>query len=336
MAVFCDWITLAQLHPRGGLPIINGGHAFGVDPDGVVDWQVSKRQKVEGSYSTKVEIRCDGDRVTLSGNVGRFNRQDNVFGYSVWECVQIANQICASFGLPPFTVGHTAAKFRRLQRSDNTAPEGAVITRLDLTRNYTTGSQADASRLCNFLAGQSHGRKSAQGYGASGVTWGEGSKYWYAKFYNKFLDLEKHGCDNEQLKAWVRDVGLVRHEVSLKSRYLTQQGLRELWVWVENEGLEMAIYKNFDEVLRSNSVAKGHFEDLPRRLGEVAIAWRDGIDLRERYSKATFYRYRRLLRGYGIDIAYPCNVTRLSTRINVIDCAPAVRPAWYSLPALAA
>jgi hypothetical protein len=43
-------------------------------------------------------------------------------------------------------------------------------------------------------------------------------------------------------------------------------------------------------------------QGLPARLREVFLTWRHGIDPKTQYSKNTFYRYRRMLLPFGVDI----------------------------------
>ena len=115
------------------------------------EYTVSRRIEHEGSYDTKVSVRCDGRRVELSGNVGRFGRTDNLFGVKVLETVEIANTILAAVGLPPFT------DFERstwLSRSDTYQTRSAVITRVDLTANFAAGSRDAAFRVLHWMSGQ--------------------------------------------------------------------------------------------------------------------------------------------------------------------------------------
>jgi II/X family phage/plasmid replication protein len=44
-------------------------------------------------------------------------------------------------------------------------------------------------------------------------------------------------------------------------------------------------------------------ESLPPRLVPIYDAWKAGRDLQKLYSRPTFYRYRKQLLAYGIDIA---------------------------------
>jgi len=359
--IFCDYLTIYQIHHKT-LPVVNSGHVFSVDSDGVVEWDCMQKLDVEGSFSTKIRVSCDGNRVFLSGNVGRFNRSDNVFGYSVLQCVAIANKILGLFGLPPFTDASNIPlnnsvrqnHFRRvgvdgLKRdlapndldmgSDNDAGfilGGAVITRVDLTCNWSSGSPGNASQVIRHMQGFKSGRFEPRSYNCSGVSWGEGSKFWYAKVYDKAADYVRHyGVGTVLHDAKIYDFilcsGVVRHEITLKSRYLRQNGLSGLSRWVD--GMEKKIYALFSDCL-DGSFNSDTFLEIPGRAGELAVAWRDGADLKKRLSHNTFYRYRRQLLTYGIDIAVPSNVTRINTRVNVIDIGQTSLPFWYSLPSV--
>src|SRR5215217_4285247 len=98
--VFCDWISAYQVHPEG-VPTVNDGHVFSVDQDGEVKWDVPSKLVHRGSHDTSIRIRSDGFRVTIDGNIGRFDRADNLFGYSVLDCIKLANHALAKFDLPP-------------------------------------------------------------------------------------------------------------------------------------------------------------------------------------------------------------------------------------------
>lgn len=351
-AVFCDWLTCYQEHTEGGLPVINNGCVaqFGadsitqfIDPETgelrtvfdatKVEWTTQKHFDYEGSYSTKIRIKCDGYRITLDGNVGRFGRTDNVFGYSVLDCIVRANNILSLLGLPPFT--H--------KRGTNLAngsikSGGCIITRVDLTKNYACGTHARAVRLIHFIAGQDSGRRaSAKQYGENGVTWNEGSKYWYSKMYLKAESLGDHASD--LLTNWTREQGILRHEISLKSRWLTQNGFRNITAWIdrnktdmyEGEIMENVVYGKFSEILERGTATRTPLEDIPKTLGRIARDWRQGIDVwgDSNYTTRTRRMWRRGLLPYGIDIKQPSSVTRLPIRLEIIQLNEAQIPHWY-------
>ena len=348
MTAFCDFLSIYQEHDPLTTPELNSGRVVKlkgtaeaheqvmtiVDEDGVIicdgglEFTTASAIQHEGSFDTSIQIKSEGGRVVVSGNLGRYGRPDNVFGYGVIECVRIANMILANLNLPAFTWGNAqSVVIGRTMRMD------AIITRVDLTKNYAAGSPEKASRLLHYIGGMHLRNKGGRSYDG-GVTWGEGSKYWYAKLYDKYRDLLRNEHAPAQLVEWVRGQGLVRFEVSLKSRFLTQKRLQSPASW-ESEEMGQVVFGEFNGVLSQMSVNVDSFEEIPGRLGEIAIAWRNGVDMKERLPQRTFYRYRKQLKAYGIDISERCNVSRLPMRVEVIQLSEARRPDWYELPLVA-
>lgn len=353
---FCDWLSCYQDHAGGGLPVINNGCVAQFEADAVkrfiapetgqiktvfdteqIEWTTQKHFDYEGSYGTKIRVKCDGNRVSFDGNIGRWGRPDNVFGFGVCACIDRANAILELLGLPPFTHEKNIPT-----RGDVYIPNGCIITRVDLTKNYAAGSHKNAVRLIHYFAGQDSGRRaSAKQYGENGVTWNEGSKYWYSKMYIK---AESLGNDvSPEVTEWARESGIVRHEISLKSRYLTQNGLRHINDWKHNEWvvwdeeheevptMENVIYRRFSDVLKRGQAVRTPLEDIPGNIGRIARDWRSGIDVWGdiTVTRQTRARWRKQLLGYGIDIKQPSNAVRLNTQVQVIELKAAVEPSWY-------
>lgn len=349
---FCDWLGIYQLHTAGGLPIINNGCIAQFEQDAIkqfidpetgeykmsfdaqmIEWTTQKHFDYEGSYSTKIRIKCDGFRITFDGNVSRFGRSDNVFGFGVVECVMRANRILALLGLPPFTNSRSIHT-----KGDGLILSGAVITRVDLTTNYFTGKHENAVRLIHYFGGQDSGRRaSAKTYADSGVTWNEGSKFWYAKMYLKANSLGDDVTDD--VKKWVTESGIVRHEISLKSRYLMQHGLRNINAWQSlnatemyiGENMENIIYGRFTDVITRGTAIRSPLEDIPKNIGRIARDWRQGIDVYHdvSYGQSTRRRWRKELLAYGIDIKQTSNITTLPIRLEVINLQAVQAPDWY-------
>lgn len=338
--VFCDWLSIYQVHTEG-VPLVNDGHVFSVDQDGVVQWDVPSKLVHRGSHDTSIRIRSDGFRVSLEGNIGRFNRADNLFGYTVSECVKLANQLLASFDppLPPFSDAAPMQMTRKGGEDGGFQAVGSVITRVDLTCNWCTGSKGNVEQFIRHLQGFKAGRQEPRSYKTTGVAWGEGSKYWYAKVYDKAGEYfrqagKKSKAFDSILFEFMLNQGIARHEIELKSRYLKQNNLWRMSQW--GKGMEDRVYALFNDVI-TGATHVDSFLEIPGRAGELAVAWRDGADLKKRLSTATYYRYRKELLKYNIDISVPSNVTRLSNRIavEVITLSPAVAPSWYQLPKVA-
>jgi hypothetical protein len=350
--VFCDWLTCYQDHPDKVLPIINDGCVVRFEPECFsktldfatgelrpmfdatkAEYTVFRRMEHEGSYETKISVRCDGRRVEISGNVGRFGRPDNLFGCKVLETIDRANQILAVLGLPPFTHNDKTAPHARdegFHKSHN-----CVVTRVDLTANFAAGSREAAFRVLNWMSGQGTARnsgKNLRNYG-NGVTWNEGSKRHYEKLYFKADELGKYVSD--EVKHYCEQNGILRYEISLKARELADRGLQSMlgWAHVTKEGtrMENVIYGKFAEVLTRNQVTVTEIQDIPGKLGLIARSYLNGENPYESLhaGSSTVRRWRSQLMEYGIDIAQPIDVTRLTQRVRVIELQPLSAPAWY-------
>lgn len=333
--VFIDWITVHQFHPQGGIKLLNDGRVLALDEDGVIEWEVERDLQFEGSHDSRVKIQSDGWTVRLSGNVGRFDRRDNIFGFGLDEVMGKANRILARFDLPSFEKGEPFLE----HGSPFSKFTGAFFTRLDLTANFSVGCAANVSPFMQHLAAQSVGRVRT-GVFPDGYTvdYGRGSKYCYAKAYAKFHQLTARQQKKRQplpdVVAFVERVGMVRFEVTLKSRFLMQNGLR-YWGGIDMSKLNQA-FDSKSEVIRREKAAYESldqmFEQLPADLLGTALAWKMGKDLPRMMKRATYYRHRRrLLRQFGIDVSQPCRVVELATRIKVreITVMPMIAPEWY-------
>ncbi len=327
--LFIDWITIHQYYPDGGLPVINRGQVFSVDSDGSIEWQVEKAFSHEGSFESRIHIQSDGYMVRLSGNVSRFNRPDNLFGFDLDRTLEKTTFILAGLGLPPFSAGHVQLVY------GHEFPQwtGAVITRLDLTKNYILGNRDDLKLFMNHLASKSAPRvKTGVFPDGATVDYGRGSKYLYHKAYDKFLQWSSRGQKHKplpQVLAWVEKFGLLRHEVTLKSRFLTQNNLRYLGALTMKKLCD--VYNIRGEIITAEKLTVDDLNEIPAPYCSTAAMWRQGVDITTKLKKSQYYKHRKALLAFGIDISRPCNIADLTTRIKHRDITitAAIAPEWY-------
>lgn len=300
---FVDWLSLRQDHAQE-LPIVCAGVVWATDESGVCKWRTIQASKIEGSYETSVQVRCDGHTVWFSGNVSRFGRADNVFGFQLDQCLVIVNSILAGLGLPPFTKGE---KFYRTVKGVNgsslkAAWTGCHITRIDLTGNYEAGSLSNARAYLEWLATQQGTARIKVGTHGDGETvdWGRGSRAVYSKAYLKSAELHRHGGDTHLIDH-CEMVGLVRFEVTVKATWLHNAGMNYLG------GLDMAelhkLYADRALVLTRAEHTHDDMGELPKAFRLTARDWMAGDDLERRMAHSTFRRHRAALLPYGIDIS---------------------------------
>ncbi|MCK9283974.1 MAG: phage/plasmid replication protein [Rhodocyclaceae bacterium] len=352
--VFCDWLSIYQEHPAGGLPVINDGYVVKFGADALREWidpetgevvravfdatkaEFTTQRKIEheGSYESRLSIRCDGYRVELSGNVGRFDRPDNLFGLGVVETVEKASRIVSALGLPWFSdVDATAG----LAHSQTHLRTNAVITRVDLTQNYATGSKEAAYKVIQSMAGTptARGGVMPKAY-PHGLTWNEGSRRHYQKLYYKAESLGQWASPD--VVEYCRNNGIVRFEVSIKARELADRGLQSVTAWARHEKgqkMENVIFGHFAKVLDREQVSMAEIHGIPGKLGMVAQAYLDGRDPYRTSGAADKTRrtWRKQLRAFGIDIAAPMNVQHLARTVRTVELVPVHAPDWYQVAA---
>lgn len=205
--------------------MINGGQVISIDADGEIVYMVDKRSGIEGSFDTRCDIRSDGSVVEFSGNISRYGRRDNLFGYDWPETIRRINALLNLHSCPPFTSG----KLFRFADHGWTWT-GARVSRIDVTCNHACFSAEGMDVVLKALAGHHQGRqKGVLSIDGTTVAYGEGSKYVYGKVYAKYTELLAHrrrksGAHvDEEVIDFCRDKGVLREEFTLKSRFLTQR-----------------------------------------------------------------------------------------------------------------
>lgn len=325
--VFVDWVTIRQDHGDAGAPRINGGQVISIDSDGSVDYVVEKRSGVEGSFDSRCDVRSDGSVVEFSGNIARFDRKDNLFGYEWPETVRRINSLLNLHSLPPFTAG----KLFRFADAGWTWT-GARVSRIDVTMNRACFSSEGGEVVLKALAGQHVGRqKGVLSVDGATVAYGEGSKYVYGKVYSKYAELISHRRRKsgahvaDEVIEFCKSLGVLREEFTLKSRFLTQRQLAFLGAITHDELVDVFMQRT--QFRRFEQMEYDKFDDLPRGLKATYVSWRDGSP--QGITRATFYRHRQKLLKYGVDISVPNNVHRMPVRIRTVDVAALEAPDWY-------
>ena len=119
-----------------------------------------------------------------------------------------------------------------------------MVTRVDVTRNFSVGSKENAYHFMRYLQGQQASRLKTGTYGdGETVDWGRGSRRLYFKAYLKGPELRRHitrpasgdGFVKSapdpyvlQLADWCDSVGLVRVEMTFKATKLHDMGCHYL------------------------------------------------------------------------------------------------------------
>lgn len=323
-----DWLRLRlPVSVAGLLPV---GTVLWLDSDGSVERQKPLSVKVRGSYErTIIAFACPVTGfLVIDGNPAKFLQGHNVFGSDDVELLARAMVRCVldSVDIPLF-----ADERERLLSCD------IEIFRVDGTESYDVGSRANAEASVRGLSQNATLVHRGRGLMAEGtVYFGKHSRVWSIKAYSKGAELRSATGKLPKELPFFDDVQrfadpLLRVEVVLRRPELEKRGLGMLSDW---RGLDVAAlfseYRSKLTVSDNTSLSAVNIDGLPPRLRVVYDSWQRGTDLRAVLPRMTFYRYRKALMAFGVDIA--CikddamkNVVPL---VRIIEARPVGIPDW--------
>jgi II/X family phage/plasmid replication protein len=367
---FIDQLFIQQDHHEGNLPLVGRHVIERVELETGEMLPPSVNQKVlEGSFSTKLTIRCDGTRIRVEGNPSRWQRVDNLFGLQTLdECVAVYNHVLASYDLPPFTKN---TRFAHRQspdgKSSSLVGNGAEITLVDWTRNHAVGKGREQSFIRGLSSMQiGRGRKPKLYPDGNTCNWGEGSTWIMDKLYNKAIELQRHLVKSKRKKEGVTEevlsyvtklieycesFGVVREEHSLRQALLKRHNLQfygnvtEQDFYHHLQDIENAMktihishdeHQSIADQLLSLGVVKSR--QAANATQSYAILWQQGADIRQSLGSSQFYEHKARLKSIGIDIGQQFDVSRVCPtlkRSEVIEVKPLDVPSWYKMPIVA-
>jgi len=304
-SVMCDWMGGAHVYKEPVKPL-DSGRVIKIDREGVIEYEKRTWEQIRcPSSDTSIRVRCDGQRLDFSGNIGRFQQQDNSTGVGVIECVERWQEVLHNLGLD-------VRMFGAVHRAGTIAEAGTKLTRLDLASNFLV---SDFNAFCRSKLSRPIGRRHPR-EGRYGPTWGyeaKRSNWWKAKVYDKQAELDG-------LRASKGGETIARFEIQLGGEWLKREKLHTVKAW--GDDMAKIIYGRFAKELFKDTVSVEDWAQLPPRLRTWAVLWRDGVDIRNLVSRPTWFRIKSRLREYGINLDVPCNVVALTSRCRTIEVTP--------------
>ena len=329
--MFIDWLTVHQDYDFR-LPLVGDRALIVLDTDTGEELQVKcPTISHEGSYSTNIQIRISGNRLTVSGNPSRIDRLENLFGFtSIDQCIAVYNRILKTYGLPEFTkctkvfyrndsstdaITDSAMRLLKLDDSRRVAcSDGAVLTEIHITTNRAVGqgSEDDYLRGLSMLPY----RNSVPRLHTNGKTcdWltktGKGGRLIYPSVYNKAYELELHalpkvkrkfGVDSPEWRYLVNIInycnfhGVVRFEQKIKSEFLRRNNLNFYGLFDESSFRQTHNeFLNIDQKLQVESMS---LETITARL------IREGICENTRAANVTTLYAIQWMHGHKFDFS---------------------------------
>lgn len=324
-----DWMTVKVPFFAKGL--INGGNIINTTPDGEIEYTIQKRLPVRGSFDNRLVIRTEecfrGDTwlVSISGNPVKWLQGHNIFGSDdlpnlLYETVLRLSQI----------LGMEQPR----DWLDSILRGGFTISRVDINGMFTLPTRSDVYAWLNAAekTGRSrHGTAQSKG---NTVYFGKSSERWTVKCYSKGQELEKHCLPKELQSTSLPDFAdnKLRVELTLRSKELEKHALNVGTTWFKMDLWE--IYKEYvGRIEMSNQTVRDKLLfDLPKSVRQSYLAWSAGHDVRLFVGKTKFYKDRKTLLEYNIDILVPKPTEDTFTNVvplkRVLELKPCGIPDW--------
>jgi len=268
---------------------------------------------------------CAGS-VAYRGNPSRLRHWNSVDGVADgMEALSVINAAVNSVA-PDMPLAADSMFHRVYRRGDSRsagsfvseAPDlGADLFRVDVCNTYSCGSEANAREFLRSIARRNF--RGVQGYlFRNGLTVHFREASWTVQYYAKWADpylLRKDGpyrSERLALSDFLRATGAVRHEVKFSRDWLKARDMRRPSQWtrpvIAELLAEFAPHDGFSvrryglEALREALEASGEPPRRVTRLVNVASFWAQGVQLQSAMNRQTFWRVRKSLLPFGIDI----------------------------------
>lgn len=328
-----DWVTCEL--PLRHTPL-ESGLVCKIAPDGDTEWMTRCRVQVEGSHASSIQVRSVGGDgageatgLHFSGNPAKFLQGHNVFGSD--DLVSLMYDtflvVCRSLNLRPSLQEVRAAK------------QGSYpLSMVDINYSYELPTRADVLawiRAAEFKSKSRHGRPQLKG---GTLYWGKTSQRWAIKVYSKGEEIEapKHRLPetlaSTPVKQWADNK--LRLELRLKKKQLTEHDITQA-SHLDEETVKRLFNEYVRKIEMKEQVALTTEKrlQLPQRLQSTYVLWQTGQDLRSTLPRATYYRHRKDLLAYGIDIALARDVDQEHSSsvvplVRVLEAVPAAIPVW--------
>ncbi len=315
-----DWVSaiIPCLHPEP----IRGGQFMMVDADGVIESQSDRYLAVEGSFSSKIAVKSlyreagkeyinpafaatyltnPPSYLYFSGNPTKFLKGHNLYGSTdVIDLMrQTLEQVFDTLNLHP-----TDRDLSRIRSGQY------PLTRIDINEMKSMESQGHALAWIRATSHASRSRHKSGGIlRGDTLYFGKNSRRWAMKIYAKGQEIGVKGHEfpqglpsRELLTNWAQNK--LRWELVIRSPELKKMGLNTAAAFA-NANLQELFdsYKARVTIPSNEDLAQSVITHLPRQLRSIYVLWKAGEDLRQTFSKNTFYRHRRALLLHGIDIS---------------------------------
>lgn len=333
-----DWVT-AKITCTHNSEVLSSGRSIRTRKiDGVehLEYEICNRLSVKGSHDANITIRSHTDNtIEISGNPAKFLQGHNVFGTSDLKYL-VAKLMDKLFMMDELELKPTETEYNMIQ-------EGYYrLSRVDVNAHFAFPS-AQLARSWLRAAGRSANMmfRGAGLFREGTLYFTPQSRRFVPKIYFKYDEIFSKDKNHRLPDKLLQIPELVeyaekslRFEIKILSTQLNEWCLHLGCNW-EADTATMLINDQFISKLQlSENMAldQSILETLPKSLTPVYALWEQGQDLRRFYSKAQFYKRRKQLLEYGVDISIlkdsNSEQSNIVPMIRYLEAVPMCIPDW--------
>lgn len=300
--------------------------------DSEIEWTTQTRLSLTGSHDSSISIRSlTPQTIEISGNPAKFLQGHNLFGTNdlrllMWTFFDTLLSMY-DIGLNP-----TMQDLQLIKEGRYT------ITRVDINETWFLKNRAEVLAWI-----RSAGQKMSMPHRGKGVFkgdtlyWGKGSKYFFLKCYSKGdeIDGKKSNFPDELRIPEMLEYAdkALRLELTLCSKALREWHINMPCNWLPDMP-KMLLLTHVRSLEMSNNFALNDevLDALPTKLRLYYKAWLRGDDLRQDLPARTYYRIRKQLKEYDINIELVRDVDKpvdnVVPLIRILEAEPVGVPDW--------
>ena len=324
-----DWVT-ALLPCNHNPAVLRSGSYVKIDQAGNIEYVKELSLGVVGSYDACLYVSSSTDHtIQIFGNPAKFLQGHNVFGPSDLLYL-VAKTFAALCARPELELSPTPEQLQAIDNGDYR------VLRVDVNCSYLLDGPASCRAFVRALgtnaslrhrgAGQLKGDTAYFGLGSSHG----GLRCYYkgdevlAKGHQIHADLQIPELMDFASKA-------VRFERFMYSKMLKRLGLDWAANWTDSTpSVLLSEYLQGLQLPDNMPLSDEVLNTLPLRLKGVYAMWAAGHDLRAQMSSSAFYRWRRQMLAYGVDLLIVQNPEKSNVvpMVRLLEARPAEIPQW--------
>ena len=331
-----DWVT-GKFWITHNPDVLRSGQSIRtkiVDGVELIEYDIANRLSVKGSHDASITIRSHTDgMVEISGNPAKFLQGHNVFGTNDLKYL-VAKMIDKLCMMDKLELKPTDVEYENIQ-------QGIYhLSRVDVNEHFAFPS-AQVARAWLRAAGNSANMKfRGAGLFKEGTLYFEGKRY-IPKIYFKYDEINSKDKGHRLPDELLQIPELIeyaekslRFEIKILSTQLHDWYLHLGCNW-DASTATMLVNDQFISKLQLSenmSLSPNIFESLPKNLVAPYTLWEQGHDLRQFYSKSQFYKHRKALMEYRIDISIvqdkDQSLQNVVPMIRYLEAVPMGIPDW--------